>query len=73
VTKESKIRAKSSPELAIKISREAKEESREEELWALREDIPQQNEVVEQEQEYRKILDRDIEQARERLLGKKNG
>ena len=69
-----KIKAKSWPELTIKGSKESKKESREMELWALKADMSQEmrDKIVKQEQEWRKILDRDIEQAKERLRNRKN-
>jgi len=65
------IRAKDLDDLGLKISKQAKESSREYELTMLQSDIlteKEKRESIESEREYRKMLDDDIEQHKQGLI-----
>ena len=61
-------------ELGIKINKRAKERSRETELFLLKSDLRKdlKAHALSMEKRYRKMLDRDIEREREKLLEAKN-
>jgi len=65
------IRAKDLDELGLKVSKRAKESSREYELTILQSDIlteKEKRESIESEREYRKMLDEDIERHKQKLV-----
>jgi len=61
-------------ELGIKISKRAKERSRETEMFLLQSDLRKdlKSYAISMEKKYRKMLDEDIERAKANILGGKN-
>jgi len=68
------LRSSNWNELCLKISQEAKEKSREEELFLLESDLRKDMKfyALSMEKRYRKMLDEDIKRERQRLLEAKN-